>query len=115
MAEIADEIRIVEPAQEHFESYKKACGKMRAYLADETINDPVGKREKRKAATKPLSPTVRALLLSRSSAGACAPARRRNPYVRRGYSFLIASFSLPIRLFNSLFAEGKQYAYTSLI
>ena len=45
MAEIADEIRIVEPVQEHFESYQKACEKMRAYLSDETINDPVGKRE----------------------------------------------------------------------
>ena len=45
MAEIADGIRIVEPAQEHFESYQKACEKMRAYLSDETINDPVGKRE----------------------------------------------------------------------
>lgn len=42
---MVDEIRIAEPVQEHFESYKKACGKMRAYLADETINDPVGKRE----------------------------------------------------------------------
>ena len=29
MAEIAGEIRIVEPAQEHFESYQKACEKMR--------------------------------------------------------------------------------------
>ena len=45
MAEIADGIRIVEPVQEHFESYQKACEKMRAYLSDETINDPVGKRE----------------------------------------------------------------------
>lgn len=45
MAEIADGIRIAEPVQEHSESYKKACEKMRAYLADETINDPVGKRE----------------------------------------------------------------------
>ena len=45
MAEIADGIRIVEPAQEPFESYQKACEKMRAYLSDETINDPVGKRE----------------------------------------------------------------------
>lgn len=27
MAEIADGIRIVEPAQEHFESYQKACEK----------------------------------------------------------------------------------------
>lgn len=31
MAEIADGIRIVEPVQEHFESYQKACEKMRAY------------------------------------------------------------------------------------
>lgn len=40
-----EDIRIVEPAKEHYESYVKACQQMHAYLTDESINDPVGKRE----------------------------------------------------------------------
>lgn len=45
MTEIADDIKIIEPTEEHYEAYIKACEQMRTYLTDDSINDPVGKRE----------------------------------------------------------------------
>jgi len=45
MVEAAEGIKIVEPTEDYYEAYIKACEQIQAYLNDDTINDPVGKRE----------------------------------------------------------------------
>ena len=42
---VGTDIKIVEPAENHYEAYIKACEQMQAYLTDDTIDDVVGKRE----------------------------------------------------------------------
>ena len=43
--QIEDDIKIAEPSKEHYDAYLNACQKMHTYLTDNTIVDPVGKRE----------------------------------------------------------------------